>query len=464
MAKRWWSPSLTRLRTVMRRSRRTYQSTRVPSARADWLVARRNFYGAIASAKREILAVYLRELEPIRDPETGSMIISHHERGRALGRACLVTKLWKLMMLRYLCPRIGARTERGGSIRRLCSSWTSALGGQARVFACPPVTSEAPHVVPDPIALAESIDIADEREFVPVTDAEVDSVIMSSAPWKAPDSAGIQMGHIQRGYSVTREWIRPIFKASVELGTKPTPLKSNLANPTHKAGKKDKTSTKACDQRNVKHMLGKALDRLIRDRVSYDAEALGFLDEAQHGGPPATALNKRLTATSIGARIIAFPTRSLFGKAALGYSRPTYAGSPPTFMCTEEGAAQGSALSVIVFGLGINRLLRLLKTVNVSLSWRYGFVDDTNFSTASKIPIPERHRTKQGGRAGHVSDHYITFDGEHIYPSDSVKWLGVWLDPKLNGELHIKKRAGSAARALNAAMALTHESWGLNLS
>ncbi|KAJ7877378.1 hypothetical protein B0H14DRAFT_2567748 [Mycena olivaceomarginata] len=107
MAKRWWSPGLTRLRTVMRRSRRTYQRTRVPSARADWLAARRNFYGAIASAKRKILAVYLRELErvnvykalkqlkesrtavfpAISDPETSGMIISHHERGRALGHA-----------------------------------------------------------------------------------------------------------------------------------------------------------------------------------------------------------------------------------------------------------------------------------------------------------------------------------------------------------------------------------------
>jgi hypothetical protein len=58
-------------------------------------------------------------------------------------------------------------------------------------------------------------------------------------------------------------------------------------------------------------------------------------------------------------------------------------------------------------------------------------------------------------------DHYITFDGKHIYPSEFVKWLGVWLDPKLNSKLHIKKRAGSAARALNVAMALTHASWGL---
>ncbi|KAJ7060528.1 hypothetical protein C8F01DRAFT_969743, partial [Mycena amicta] len=52
-------------------------------------------------------------------------------------------------------------------------------------------------------------------------------------------------------------------------------------------------------------------------------------------------------------------------------------------------------------------------------------------------------------------------DGEEIYPSDSVKWLGVWIDSKLSGTTHIKSRAGSAARALNASMALTHSTWGL---
>ncbi|KAJ7152513.1 hypothetical protein C8R46DRAFT_913110, partial [Mycena filopes] len=95
------------------------------------------------------------------------------------------------------------------------------------------------------------------------------------------------MGHIQRSYPVTRDWIRPIFKASVELGHKPISFKSNVATPVHKAGKKDKTSTKAWRPvENYKRILAKPLERLVSDRISFEAESLGFLDEAQYGGRP----------------------------------------------------------------------------------------------------------------------------------------------------------------------------------
>ncbi|KAJ7808941.1 hypothetical protein B0H14DRAFT_3760693, partial [Mycena olivaceomarginata] len=244
MAKRWWSPGLTRLRTAMRRSRRTYQRTRVPSARADWLAARRYLYGAIASAKREILAVYLKELErvnvykalkrlkeTIRDPETGDMIISHHERGRALGRAWFGDKAVEVAdaalplspdvrpATRADQPGSGARTERGGvHSEALPLRGLPPSADRQDSLPASHITSEAPDALIDPIELAESIDIVNERAFVPVTDTEVDSVILSSSPWKSPDYVGIQMGHIQRGYSVTRDWIRPIFKASVKLG------------------------------------------------------------------------------------------------------------------------------------------------------------------------------------------------------------------------------------------------------
>ncbi|KAJ7203567.1 hypothetical protein GGX14DRAFT_333581, partial [Mycena pura] len=60
-----------------------------------------------------------------------------------------------------------------------------------------------------------------------------------------------------------------------------------------------------------------------------------------------------------------------------------------------------------------------------------------------------------------LSDFSVLFDGEVILPSESVKWVGVWVDAKLKGELHIRHRAASAARALNASLALTHAMWGL---
>ncbi|KAJ6466501.1 hypothetical protein DFH09DRAFT_820084, partial [Mycena vulgaris] len=61
----------------------------------------------------------------------------------------------------------------------------------------------------------------------------------------------------------------------------------------------------------------------------------------------------------------------------------------------------------------------------------------------------------------HLSSYTVNLDGEVIHPSKSVKWVGVWLDQKLKGYVHIKHRAASAARALNASLALTHAVWGL---
>ncbi|KAJ7215128.1 hypothetical protein B0H12DRAFT_984845, partial [Mycena haematopus] len=60
-----------------------------------------------------------------------------------------------------------------------------------------------------------------------------------------------------------------------------------------------------------------------------------------------------------------------------------------------------------------------------------------------------------------LSEFTVTFDGQVISPSTKVKWLGVILDEKLKGEDHIRARAASAARALNASLALTHAMWGL---
>ncbi|KAJ7107961.1 hypothetical protein C8R44DRAFT_576730, partial [Mycena epipterygia] len=118
-----------------------------------------------------------------------------------------------------------------------------------------------------------------------VTDAEVNKVILSSSPWKAPDSDGMQMGYIHRAWPVLGDWVRALYKASVRLGLKPTPFKSNIATPIPKPGKKDKSSTKAWRPvENYEHILAKPLERLVADRLSFDAESLGFLSNAQFGG------------------------------------------------------------------------------------------------------------------------------------------------------------------------------------
>ncbi|KAJ7089130.1 hypothetical protein C8R44DRAFT_648989, partial [Mycena epipterygia] len=95
------------------------------------------------------------------------------------------------------------------------------------------------------------------------------------------------MGFVQRAYPVIGDWVRAIFRASLLLGIEPTPFKSNVATPVHKQGKKDKTSPKAWRPvENYEHILAKPLERLIADRISFEAESLGFIADAQYGGRP----------------------------------------------------------------------------------------------------------------------------------------------------------------------------------
>jgi hypothetical protein len=43
---------------------------------------------------------------------------------------------------------------------------------------------------------------------------------------------------------------------------------------------------------NYEHILAKPLERLIANRIAFEAESLGFLDDAQYGGRVLVAMNK----------------------------------------------------------------------------------------------------------------------------------------------------------------------------
>ncbi|KAJ7024086.1 hypothetical protein C8F04DRAFT_887735, partial [Mycena alexandri] len=117
------------------------------------------------------------------------------------------------------------------------------------------------------------------------TDEEVEKAVFGCGPWKAPDSHGVQMGFIHRGWPVLGEWIRRVFKSSVALGLFPNRLKASDALPTPKPAKKDKTHPKA--YRPVEHhgeALAKPLEALMARRISHEAEVGGMLREEQFGG------------------------------------------------------------------------------------------------------------------------------------------------------------------------------------
>ncbi|KAJ7649108.1 hypothetical protein DFH06DRAFT_1095261, partial [Mycena polygramma] len=124
-----------------------------------------------------------------------------------------------------------------------------------------------------------------ERVAEPVTDEEVKRAVWAGEDWKAPDSRGMQIGFVRRGWPVLAPAVCPIFKASISLGLYPNSLKASNAIPTHKPAKTDKSSPKAW--RPVEQhaaVLAKPLERLMADRISYLAETRGILDPDQYGG------------------------------------------------------------------------------------------------------------------------------------------------------------------------------------
>ncbi|KAJ7749224.1 hypothetical protein B0H16DRAFT_1847434 [Mycena metata] len=271
----------------MCRCRRWYQQTQIPSARAAWLLARCEFYRAISDAKHQVWTTYLQELQwidiydtlkrmkehqssvfpAIYDQDTGNIALSHTDRGRVLGHSWFGSKAVELSTTPQTDVIISPE-RRPDFTRGAVDRLPPPPSARQDLTPTSPVTSEARSEPPDPISLAESVHIFNERPFVPPPDSEIDKVIMSSPPWRQPDRYGIQMGHIQRAYSILGDWIRPIYRASLVLGAKPSPFKANTANPFHK------------------HVLAKPLERLVADRISFEAESMGFFDADQYGGHP----------------------------------------------------------------------------------------------------------------------------------------------------------------------------------
>ncbi|KAJ7776429.1 hypothetical protein B0H16DRAFT_1269327, partial [Mycena metata] len=120
-----------------------------------------------------------------------------------------------------------------------------------------------------------------------VTDGEVDAAVWKGDGWKAPDADGVQMAFVRMGWSVLGPWVRCLFKSSIRLALFPRIFKESEAFPTVKPAKKDRTHPKS--YRPVEHharILGKALERLVADRMVYQVETRGHLCESQFGGRP----------------------------------------------------------------------------------------------------------------------------------------------------------------------------------
>src|SRR5436853_7546526 len=65
-------------------------------------------------------------------------------------------------------------------------------------------------------------------------------------------------------------------------------------------------------------------------------------------------------------------------------------------------------------------------------------------------------------RIDNYQDYIVQIDNIQIEPKSLVKWLGIWLDSKLNFKEHVEKKIASATRILHQASRLSNTEMGLS--
>jgi ribonuclease HI len=344
-----------------------------------------------------------------------------------------------------------------------------------------------------------------------ITMEEVERAIFKSNPWKAPGADGIPAMVWRQVWPVASKWIYHIFKCSLQEGVIPQQWRNARIIPLRKLGKPDYTVAKAYRPISLLSTLGKALEALVAERISYMVEKESLLPPNHFGARKQRSTEHALTMIQEYAykawrskkilSLISFDVKGAYNgvcKERL-LQRLVERGVPPGLvqwvnafcsertadiivngevsaskLLTQAGLPQGSPLSPILF-LFFNANLVEQKTSNNGGA--VAFVDDytvwvTGESvTQNNVTIqalvekalewekcsgatfePDKtafiHFTRTAHRA---NDQPIRVKDKMITPQSEVKILGVIMDTELRYKTHL---ARTATRGLAAAMAL----------
>jgi hypothetical protein len=252
-AKRWWTTDLTQLRRIYTHWRNRARTQRragliSPELEQQAKNAAEEYHDAIRKQKKAHWDEFLAE----------------------------DANIWQAA--RYLNPNASAAFDKIPPLKKADGSITTDKPGQAAEL----LTTFFPSLP----AVIEDEGPRSQRTPVPMTRLtmeEVEQKVLTAKSWKAPGDDGLPAIVWKQIWPVVKERVLALFQTSLDEGELPTQWRNAKIIPLKKPNKGDYTAGKAWRPISLLSTLGKALEAVIADRISYAVETFGLLPTNHFG-------------------------------------------------------------------------------------------------------------------------------------------------------------------------------------
>jgi ribonuclease HI len=485
-SKRWWLKSLTKLRRETNRLRKVYKRTKHEIDRKAWRERANEYTAAIRKAKEDKWRVYVENADD--------------------------KSIWNIKNFITNIPTQSFIP----TLENNASTHEQKIALLQQSFFPPPppadlkdISYKPPNNYPLPAPLNTNITLQQIRRAVDKAPAD-----------KAPGPDGITNRVIKNALPIIEEHLQVLMQASINLSHFPKAFKSTTTVVLRKPEKPDYTKAKAYRPIALESALGKILESVITELLSYLTETYGLLPAHHFGGRPGRSAEDAMLILSenihqawkegkvftaiyldVAGAFNNVHHQRLINNLRRRQIPPTLTNWIQSFLqdrstqlhfngCkspsipTLAGVPQGSPLSPLLYMFYNADLLDI--TDGQDNAFSLGFIDDVVYGVKGMsdtgnvrklkqiLQKAEVWRKKHGAQfepSKYVMVHYtrnyrrstkasITINRTHLQPSNEARYLGVIFDQKLNFKSHLQHAAKKGTSAALAVSSISKSSWG----